>query len=73
MASRSYSLGLPVWVTVHEDGRVEWEVDRSETADAILEDESIYGDDDGEDFSWSEDEKSEDAERVQQFLAAGGE
>ncbi len=38
--SRSYVIGLPVVVTVHDDGRVEFEVDKSEAYDAPFEDQS---------------------------------
>jgi hypothetical protein len=40
MASRSYVVGLPVIVTVHDDGTVTYEVDTSEAAGAIADDGS---------------------------------
>lgn len=35
--SRTYTVGLPVLITVHDDGRVEWEIDKSEAAQSIAE------------------------------------
>lgn len=39
MASRTYLVGLPVSVTVFDDGRVIYRVDTSETDSAIFDDE----------------------------------
>lgn len=41
---RSYVVGLPVIVTVHTDGRVTYEVDVSEMAQAIAEDDQTDAD-----------------------------
>jgi hypothetical protein len=37
-AERHYAVGLPVAITVHEDGRVEFDVDLSEAAESIWDD-----------------------------------
>lgn len=36
---RSYCVGLPVIITVHDDGRITYSVDLSEAAQAISEDD----------------------------------
>lgn len=48
MASRTYVIGLPVVVTVHDDGRVEAEVDLSEAYD-VWDASTPEGQDDSED------------------------
>jgi hypothetical protein len=42
--SRSYLVSLPVLITVHDDGRVEYDVDTTEAATAVAE-ESAPADD----------------------------
>ena len=37
MSSRTYVVGLPVLITVHDDGTVEWDIDRSEAGSGINE------------------------------------
>lgn len=44
MATRTYVVGLPVIITVDDEGNVEYDIDRSEAASAIRENE--FGDDD---------------------------
>ena len=40
MKARTYVVGLPVIVTVHDDGRVEYDVDTAETSVAIFDTEA---------------------------------
>ena len=62
MAERTYLVGLPVVVTVSDEGRVTWSVDVSETT---LDDLDIEGD-------WSEEDEAQavaDEEAIGKVLA----
>jgi len=66
--NRTYAVGLPVWVKVYDDGRVEWDIDRSETAEGIREDGlNTHQSDAG---PASEAQIEADAVRVEEWLAA---
>lgn len=54
MSARSYWVGLPVGITVHDDGSVTIEVDASEASEAMAELWREQGPDNG--FDWPEDE-----------------
>lgn len=47
--ARSYCVGLPVIITVRDDGTVTYEVDASEAGAAIRETYPVIGDEDGPD------------------------
>jgi hypothetical protein len=42
VSTRSYAVGLPVVITVHDDGTVEYDVDTTEAGSAIWEDGADY-------------------------------
>lgn len=50
MAIRTYVVGLPVIITVDDEGNVEYDIDRSEAASAIRENEFESYDDDQADL-----------------------
>lgn len=63
MTERAYTMGLPVVVTVDDDGRVTWSVDVSETS--LDHDLDIEG-------GWSEEDEAHavvDQEAIQRVLA----
>lgn len=55
MASRTYLVGLPVTVTVHEDGRVVYRVDTGEASVAIWDDD---------DCGYTDEHRQADAEAI---------
>ena len=63
MSHRTYVIGLPVVVEVHDDGTVTYDTDVSEMSDAPFESEDLYGDD-GEPIEISEDTRTEDRIRI---------
>lgn len=61
-APRSYTVGLPVTVTVFPNGHVEWEVDRSESAEGVTDDP--FAEDD------ETDQRAADGATINAFLDA---
>lgn len=57
---RTYVIGLPVVIVVHQDGRVEMQVDTSEVGSAILEEDANYNE-------YDEDQVDADSALVEQW------
>lgn len=74
MSARSYVVGLPVVITVTEDGRVLVDVDLSEAGESIREEMGEAGDYDAETDEltpYSEGDVEQDYELVEQVYADG--
>lgn len=68
MAKRSHTVGLPVTITVDDDGTVTYEVDWSEAGEAVSEDYNVYEDENGNGFEYDEETLEKDGDAVQAWV-----